>query len=179
MNGKQKIPCFWIDRNADCLMSAPACAIGKCYSGADTDTQGRIWMSPQSAWAQEPQCVQGGDEWQSGRKKQLLALGSTEMPPQSAWAQELQCIQGGDEWQSGRKKQILALGSTEMPTARRVRALTPLEGARAALALTAAPRSMPCREQERAEILHFVEEAVAAGEHLITAYRKRLFGFTL
>ena len=64
-----------------------------------------------------------------------------------------------------------------MPIARRARTLTPLEGARAALALTAAPRSMPCREQERAEILRFVEEAVAAGEHLIAAQRKRLSGF--
>ena len=57
----------------------------------------------------------------------------------------------------------MALGAPEAPAARRARALTPLEGARAALALTAAPRSMPCREQERAEILRFVEEAVAAG----------------
>lgn len=73
-------------------------------------------------------------------------------------------MQGGDDWQSGRKKQILALGTTEMPTARRARALTPLEGARAALALTAAPKSMPCREAERADIMRFVEEAIAAGE---------------
>ena len=59
----------------------------------------------------------------------------------------------------------MALGAAEAPTARRAHALTPLEGARAALALTAAPKSMPCREQERAEILRFVEEAVAAGAH--------------
>lgn len=71
--------------------------------------------------------------------------------------------QGGDDWQTGRKKQIVALGAAEAPAGCRARAMTPLEGARAALALTAAPRSMPCREQERAEILRFVEEAVAAG----------------
>ena len=57
----------------------------------------------------------------------------------------------------------MALGATECPAARRAARLTPLEGARAALALTAAPKSMPCREQERAEIMRFVEEAVAAG----------------
>ena len=57
----------------------------------------------------------------------------------------------------------MALGAAEAPAARRARALTQLEGARAALALTAAPKSMPCREQERAEILRFVEEAIAAG----------------
>ena len=54
----------------------------------------------------------------------------------------------------GSKKQIVALGrrggARRMPE--RAAQMTPLEGARAALALTAAPRSMPCREQERAEI---------------------------
>ena len=74
--------------------------------------------------------------------------------------------QGGDEWESGKRKQIMALGATECPAARRAAQLTPLEGARAALALTAAPKSMPCREQERAEITRFVEEAVAAGKVL-------------
>ena len=58
----------------------------------------------------------------------------------------------------------MALGATECPAARRAAQLTPLEGARAALALTAAPKSMPCRQQERTEITRFVEEAVAAGE---------------
>lgn len=76
----------------------------------------------------------------------------------------LQYLQGGDDWQSGHKKQILALGATEVPIAGRARQGTPLEAARAALALSAQPKSMPGREQERAEILRFVEEAVAAGE---------------
>lgn len=60
----------------------------------------------------------------------------------------------------------MALGATECPAARQAARLTPLEAARAALALTAAPKSMPCREQERSEITRFVEEAVAAGEVL-------------
>lgn len=37
---------------------------------------------------------------------------------------------------------------------------TPLQRARAALALTAVPASMPCREEERARILQFVEKAL-------------------
>ena len=50
------------------------------------------------------------------------------------------CLQGGYDWQSGRKRQILALGAMEVPAATRTRALTPLEGARAAVALKAAPK---------------------------------------
>ena len=52
------------------------------------------------------------------------------------------CLRGGCDWQSRRKRQILALGAMEVPAARRMRALTPLEGAHAAVALTAAP-TMP------------------------------------
>jgi hypothetical protein len=41
--------------------------------------------------------------------------------------------------------------------------VTPLERARAALALAATPAAMPCRDAERAAIARFVEEAVGAG----------------
>lgn len=59
---------------------------------------------------------------------------------------------------------MLGLGAAGIPASVRNCAATPLETARAALALTSAPKSMPCRDQERADIMHFVEDAVSAGE---------------
>lgn len=73
-------------------------------------------------------------------------------------------MQGGEDWAAGRRKETLGLGAAGIPAAARMRGgRTPLETARAALALTSAPGAMPCREAERAEIARFVEEAVAAG----------------
>lgn len=72
-------------------------------------------------------------------------------------------VQGGQEWASGRRKETVGLGAASIPASVRARDRTPLETARAALALTASPGPMPCREAERAEISRFIEEAVAAG----------------
>ncbi|CAL8469764.1 g9306 [Coccomyxa elongata] len=78
------------------------------------------------------------------------------------------CVQGGEDWAAGRRKETLGLGAAGIPAAARMRGgRTPLETARAALALTSAPGAMPCREAERAEIARFVEEAVAAGEECL------------
>lgn len=41
--------------------------------------------------------------------------------------------------------------------------MDPLARAQALLALTAAPRTMPCRESERAAITAFVEESLTPG----------------
>lgn len=41
--------------------------------------------------------------------------------------------------------------------------LTPMGRARAALALTATPKSLPCREKERAELMRFVDATVTPG----------------
>ena len=68
--------------------------------------------------------------------------------------------QGGEDWVAGRREQILGLGAAGINAGLRVREGTRLERARAALALTAVPASLPCRERERADILQFVEDAV-------------------
>jgi origin recognition complex subunit 1 len=75
----------------------------------------------------------------------------------------MHCSQGGEDWASGKRKAVLGLGAAGIPASVRARAATPLETARAALALMSAPKSMPCREQERTDIMRFVEEAVRAG----------------
>lgn len=66
---------------------------------------------------------------------------------------------------SGQRAHILGLGAAGIPASARAREGTPLERARAALALTATPAAMPCRDAERAAIARFVEEAVSAGAH--------------
>eukprot|EP00850_Spirogloea_muscicola_P007219 SM000036S13263 [mRNA] locus=s36:186500:191523:+ [translate_table: standard] len=55
------------------------------------------------------------------------------------------------------------VGSAEIPAAARQPLHDPFERARAALALAAAPKSLPCRERERAAIEAFLEEAIADG----------------
>ena len=65
--------------------------------------------------------------------------------------------QGGDEWAAGK------MGTDEVPSRQKPVEAHPMARARAALALTAAPKSLPCREKERAELLRFVEASVMPG----------------
>jgi hypothetical protein len=85
------------------------------------------------------------------------------LSPKSSLGTILSSCQGGEEWASGRRKETLGLGAAGIPASIRARDRTPLETARAALALRSGPGVMPCRETERADIARFVEEAVAAG----------------
>ncbi|KAK9805893.1 hypothetical protein WJX73_002145 [Symbiochloris irregularis] len=64
--------------------------------------------------------------------------------------------QGGEDWAAGK------LGADHIPSSRGQAAQeAPLMSrARAALALTAAPKSLACREKERAELMRFVEASV-------------------
>eukprot|EP00850_Spirogloea_muscicola_P010437 SM000061S19264 [mRNA] locus=s61:425523:429702:- [translate_table: standard] len=55
------------------------------------------------------------------------------------------------------------VGSAEIPVAARQPLHDPFDRARAALALAAAPKSLPCRERERVAIDAFLEEAIADG----------------
>eukprot|EP00850_Spirogloea_muscicola_P000965 SM000003S11210 [mRNA] locus=s3:1490564:1494949:- [translate_table: standard] len=55
------------------------------------------------------------------------------------------------------------VGSAEIPAAARQPLHDPFDRACAALALAAAPKSLPCRERERAAIEAFLEEAIADG----------------
>ena len=59
---------------------------------------------------------------------------------------------------------VLGLGASQIPETARLFQGSELCRARALLALTAAPSSLPCREAEREAIARFVREAVAAGE---------------
>lgn len=59
---------------------------------------------------------------------------------------------------------LSGLGAGEIPAAsRQGEEAPPLARAQALLALTATPRTMPCRENERATISAFVEESLTAG----------------
>eukprot|EP00884_Botryococcus_braunii_P008271 jgi/Botrbrau1/17445/Bobra.0054s0034.1 len=77
-----------------------------------------------------------------------------------------QRMQGGGDWGKGAKDSALAgLGAVEIPAFARERGqASALHKAHAALALTAAPGLLPCRETERAHISRFVQDAVLAGE---------------
>lgn len=59
---------------------------------------------------------------------------------------------------------LLKLGTSQIPESARVRQASLLSRARAALALTSAPATMPCRETERETIAAFVRESIQAGE---------------
>ena len=72
-------------------------------------------------------------------------------------------VQGG-EWQAAQLDSLSGLGAAEIPAwGRRGEDMDPLARAQALLALTAAPRTMPCRESERAAITAFVEESLTPG----------------
>ena len=59
------------------------------------------------------------------------------------------------------------LGTAEVPaSSRQGEGSSPMARAQALLALTATPRSMPCRDNERAAITSFVEESLTAGDLL-------------
>lgn len=63
---------------------------------------------------------------------------------------------------------LSGLGAGEIPAAsRQGEEASPMARAQALLALTATPRTMPCRDTERAAITSFVEESLTAG--VITA----------
>lgn len=70
----------------------------------------------------------------------------------------------GGEWQVAQLDSLSGLGAAEIPAwGRRGEDMDPLARAPALLALTAAPRTMPCRESERAAITAFVEESLTVG----------------
>ena len=74
-------------------------------------------------------------------------------------------LQGGSEWVEAHRDALSGLGAAEIPAAsRQWGEATPMARAQALLALTAPPRTMPCRESERAAITAFVEESLTAGE---------------
>lgn len=73
--------------------------------------------------------------------------------------------QGGSEWVEAHRDALSGLGAAEIPAASRQGGeACPMARAQALLALTATPRTMPCRENERAAITAFVEESLTAGE---------------
>jgi len=59
---------------------------------------------------------------------------------------------------------MTGLGASQIPENARLPEGSNLRKARSVLALTAAPKSLPCREAERDSIAGFVREAVQAGE---------------
>ena len=71
-------------------------------------------------------------------------------------------LQGG-EWQAAQPDSLSGLGAAQVPAWGR-EGMEPLARAQALLALTAAPRTMPCRDAERAAIAAFVEESLTPGQ---------------
>ena len=72
--------------------------------------------------------------------------------------------QGGSEWVAAQRDSLSGLGAAEIPaSSRQGQAATPMARAQALLALTATPRTMPCRDSERAAITSFVEDSLTAG----------------
>ena len=60
---------------------------------------------------------------------------------------------------------LSGLGAGEIPaSSRQGEEASPMARAQALLALTATPRTMPCRDNERTAITAFVEESVTTGE---------------
>jgi hypothetical protein len=57
----------------------------------------------------------------------------------------------------------MALGLSEIPQTARQRDTTPAGRARAALALTAMPRHLPCRDTERKQISQFLQDVLCTG----------------
>lgn len=62
------------------------------------------------------------------------------------------------------------LGAADVPAAVRRKEADPLWAARSALATTALPAALPCRDTERAVITRFIEDAVQSGTHLSTSH---------
>lgn len=71
-------------------------------------------------------------------------------------------MQGGVDWALG-KRDYQALGMGEIPSTARLQDSSAGGRARAALALTAMPKQMPCRDAERNQIARFLEEALMPG----------------
>ena len=77
------------------------------------------------------------------------------------------CSQGGEDWQLAQHQ---ADGADAGQRAAAAQAQgTALQQARARLALTAVPQTLPCREKERDQIRAFVEGCVTAGGPLVQA----------
>jgi hypothetical protein len=73
-------------------------------------------------------------------------------------------VQGGSEWVAAQRDTLSGLGAAEIPaSSRQKEGASPLARAQALLALTANPRTMPCRDNERAAITSFVEDSLTAG----------------
>ena len=72
-------------------------------------------------------------------------------------------LQGGAEWALGRRD-AMALGLSEVPQTARQGDTTAAGRARAALALTAMPKHLPCRDAERSQISQFLEDVLCTGE---------------
>lgn len=68
------------------------------------------------------------------------------------------CLQGGEGWAAGK------LGTDQIPGRQTLAESNPMGRARAALALTACPKTLPCRDKERGELMRFVEASVTPGE---------------
>ena len=71
-------------------------------------------------------------------------------------------MQGGADWALAAKDRK-ALGAAEIPRAARQQDSSVAGRARAALALTAQPRQLPCRDSERLQVARFLEEALGQG----------------
>lgn len=85
--------------------------------------------------------------------------------------------QGGDDYLA----QVGALAVPEHARARRGRAAGGAQGtlvqARSVLTLTAVPRSLPCREEERRQIAGFVGEVLKEGESALVVWVAELHKF--
>lgn len=73
--------------------------------------------------------------------------------------------QGGGDWALG-KRDYQALGAGEIPATARQQDGSAAGRARAALSLTALPKQLPCRDEERKQIAEFLEDALGGGELL-------------
>lgn len=71
-------------------------------------------------------------------------------------------MQGGVDWALD-KRDYQALGADEIPISARQQDGSAGGRARAALALTALPRQLPCRDAERKQIARFLQQALAPG----------------
>ena len=82
----------------------------------------------------------------------------------------------GSGWQAAQPDSLSGLGAAQVPAWGRDGSAEadPLARAQTLLALTAAPRSMPCRDNERAAITAFVEETLTAGK--VTTHQMPCWG---
>lgn len=99
------------------------------------------------------------------KKKRCTPKGTPKGTPKAKPKSTQATPKAANVWK-GRVDRIEGVGAKAVPRPRK-RPLTYLEKAKAALGLSAAPTSLPCRDKEKSEIEAFLKDAVAAGEECL------------